>query len=60
MADLVRRVGAILLNNLSGFGTGSVVLVRRAAKVWRLLVLVSKGMFFRVELLVLLAVLSDV
>ena len=60
MADLVRRVGAILLNNLSGFGTGSVVLVHRAAKVWRLLVLVSKGMFSRVELLVLLAVLSDV
>jgi len=59
-ADLVRRVGAILLNNLSGFGTGSVIPARRAAKVWRLLVLVSKGMFSRVELLVLLAVLSDV
>jgi len=60
MADLVRRVSAVLLNNLSGFGTSSVIPVRCAAKVWRLLVLVSKGMFSQVELLVLLAVLSDV
>ena len=60
MADLVRRVSAVLLNNLSGFGTSSFIPVRCAAKVWRLLVLVSKGMFSQVELLVLLAVLSDV
>jgi len=60
VADLVHRVGTVLLNNLSGFGTGSVVPARCAAKVWRLLVLVSKGMFSRVELLVLLAILSDV
>jgi len=60
VADLVHQVGAVLLNNLSGFGTGSVVPVCCAAKVWRLLILVSKGMFSRVELLVLLAVLSDV
>ena len=60
VANLVRRVGVVLLNNLSGFGTGSVIPARCAAKVWRLLVLVSKGMFSQVELLVLLAVLSDV
>jgi len=60
VADLVRRVGTVILNNLSGFGTGSVVLARCAAKVWRLLILVSKGMFSWVELLVLLAILSDV
>jgi len=60
MADLVCRVGAILLNNLSGFGTSSVIPAYRAAKVWRLLILVSKGMFSWVELLVSLAVLSDV
>ena len=60
VANLVRRVGVVLLNNLSGFGTGSVIPARCATKVWRLLVLVSKGMFSQVELLVLLAVLSDV
>ena len=60
VANLVRRVGVVLLNNLSGFGTGSVIPACCAAKVWRLLVLVSKGMFSQVELLVLLAVLSDV
>jgi len=60
VADLVCRVGAGLFNNLSGFGTSSVVLARCAAKVWRLLVLVSKEMFSRVELLVLLAILLDV
>jgi len=59
-ADLVRRVGTVLLNNLSRFGAGSVVPAYCATKVWRLLVLVSKGMFSRVVLLVLLAVLSDV
>jgi len=59
-ADLVRRVGASLLNNLSEFGTGSVVPVCRVAKVWRLLILVSKEMFSRVELLVSLAILLDV
>jgi len=38
----------------------TIVLVRCAAEVWQLLILVSKGMFSRVELLVLLAVLSDI
>jgi len=60
MADLVHRVSTVLLNNLSGFGASSVVPAHCAAKVWQLFVLVSKRMFSRVELLVLLAVLSDV
>jgi len=34
VADLVCRVSTVLLNNISGFGTGSVVLACYAAKVW--------------------------
>jgi len=60
VTDLVRRDGTVLLNNHSGSGTGSVILACRAAEVCQLCVLVSKGMFSQVELLVLLAVLSDV
>jgi len=60
MADLVRRDSAILLNSRSGSSTSSVVPAHYAAKVCQLLILVSKGMFSRVELLVLLAILLDV
>jgi len=60
VADLVRRDGTVLLNNHSGSGTGSVILACRAAEVCQLCVLVFKGMFSQVELLVLLAILSDV
>ena len=52
--------GTVLLNNHSGSGTSSVIPARRAAEVCQLLVLVSKGMFSQVELLVLLAIVSDV
>ena len=54
------RDSAVLLNSHSRSGTGFVVLACYAAEVCRLFILVSKGMSSRVELLVLLAVLSDV
>jgi len=60
MADLVRRDSTVLLNSCSGSSTGSVVLAHYAAEVCRLLILVSKEMSARIELLVLLAILLDV